>query len=212
MKTRLLLLIGATVGVCALARAQNAQSETTAMPPDETAPPATTTTTTTTYRGSVVRMEPGHVIVLRDHGRETSFILTPTVEVPSDVAVGRVVTLTTEPGTTTVSRFVTNDVDSEGRPRQTTETRRMDENGNMTTTRETTVYGTVSAYEPGKSITVEGSHGKKVTYIMTDASQAPSSIRIGKKVRIYTVPVRSSDQPVVKRITVTETTVPPDQQ
>ena len=88
----------------------------------------------------------------------------------------------------------------------------MDENGNMTTTRETTVYGTVSAYEPGKSITVEGSHGKKVTYIMTDASQAPSSIRLGKKVRIYTVPVRSSDQPVVKRITVTETTVPPDQQ
>lgn len=211
MKTRLLLLIGAAVGVCALARAQNAQSETTPMAPDESAP-TTTTTTTTTYRGSVVRMEPGHVIVLRDHGRETSFVLTPTVEVPSDVAVGRVVTLTTEPGTTTVSRFVTNDVDSEGRPRQTTETRRMDENGNMTTTRETTVYGTVSAYEPGKSITVEGSHGKKVTYIMTDASQAPSSIRIGKKVRIYTIPSRASEPPVVKRVTVTETTVPPDQQ
>ncbi len=210
MKTRLLLLIGAAVGVCALARAQSAQSDTTAVP-DESAP-TTTTTTTTTYRGSVVRMEPGHVIVLRDHGRETSFILTPTVEVPGDVAVGKVVTLTTEPGTTTVSRFVTNDVDSDGRARQTTETRRMDENGNMTTTRETTVYGTVSAYEPGKSITIEGHHGKKVTYIMTDASQAPSSIRIGKKVRIYTVPVSSSEQPVVKRVTVTETTVPPDQQ
>jgi hypothetical protein len=44
---------------------------------------------------------------------------------------------------------------------------------------------------------------------MTDESQAPSSIRIGKKVRIYTIPVRSSESPVVKRITVTETTVPP---
>ena len=203
---RLLLLFAVAVGVCALARAQSDMPP--ASPPDVAVPG--TTTTTTTYRGSVVRLEPGHAIVLRDHGREVSFILTPTVEVPGDVAVGRVVTVTTEPGTTTVSRIVTNDTDAEGRPRQTTETRQMDENGNMTTTRETTVYGTVSAYEPGKSITVEGKHGKKITYIMTDESQAPSSIRIGKKVRIYTVPVRSSEQPVVKRITVTETTIPPD--
>ena len=209
-RTRLLLLLGAAVGVCALGRAQAQNDMPTGTPSDESAP-GTTTTTTTTYRGSVVRMEPGHVIVLRDHGREVSFILTPTVEVPSDVAVGRVVTLTTEPGTTTVSRIVTNDMDSEGRPRQTTETRRMDDQGNLTTTRETTTYGTVSAYEPGKSITIEGRHGKKVTYIMTDSSQAPSSIRIGKKVRIYTVPVRSSEQPVVKRITVTETTTPPEE-
>jgi hypothetical protein len=203
MKTRLLLLIGAAMGVCALA---GAQSDTTVMPPDVS---ASSTTTTTTYRGSVVRLEPGHVIVLRDHGRESSFILTPGAEVPSDVAVGREVTVTTEPGTTTVTRVVYNGVDSEGRPSRVTETRQTDENGNMTTTRETAVYGTVSAYEPGKSITVEGKHGKKVTYIMTDESQAPSSIRIGKKVRIYTIPVRSSESPVVKRITVTETTVPP---
>lgn len=207
MKTRSILLIGAAVGVCALA---GAQSSPYGQPPDE-GTSTTTTTTRTTYRGSIVRVEPGHQIVLREGGREVSFILTPNVELPNDAAVGREVTVTTEPGTTTVSRIVTNDTDAEGRPRQTTETRQMDEHGNMTTTRETTVYGTVSAYEPGKSITIEGHHGKKVTYIMTDASQAPSSIRIGKKVRIYTVPVRSSEPPVVKRITVTETTSPPDE-
>ena len=210
MKTKSLLLIGAAIGVCSLAGAQS--YEPSRAVPDEGVPTQTTTTTTrTTYRGSIVRYEPGHQIVLREGGREVSFILTPNVELPSDVAVGREVTLTTEPGTTTVSRIVTNDTDAEGRPRQTTETRQMDEQGNMTTTRETTVYGTVSAYEPGRSITIEGHHGKKVTYIMTDESQAPSSIRIGKKVRIYTVPVRSSERPVVKRITVTETTNPPDQ-
>ena len=210
MKTKSLLLIGAAIGVCSLAGAQS--DEPPRAVPDEGVPTQTTTTTTrTTYRGSIVRYEPGHQIVLREGGREVSFILTPNVELPSDVAVGREVTLTTEPGTTTVSRIVTNDTDAEGRPRQTTETRQMDEQGNMTTTRETTVYGTVSAYEPGRSITIEGHHGKKVTYIMTDESQAPSSIRIGKKVRIYTVPVRSSERPVVKRITVTETTNPPDQ-
>lgn len=209
MKTKSLLLIGAAIGVCSLAGAQSYEPSSSV--PDE-GTTKTTTTTRTTYRGSIVRYEPGHQIVLREGGREVSFILTPNVELPSDVAVGREVTLTTEPGTTTVSRIVTNDTDAQGRPRQTTETRQMDENGNMTTTRETTVYGTVSAYEPGKSITIEGHHGKKVTYIMTDESQAPSSIRIGKKVRIYTIPVRSSEQPVVKRITVTETTNPPEQQ
>ena len=211
MKTRLMLLIGAAVGVCALASGQSSPyGESGAMPDEGTT--TRTTTTRTTIHGSVTRFEPGHAIVLREGGREVTYILTPNVEVPANVAVGREVTLTTEPGTTTVTRIVTNDTDAEGRPRQTTETRSYDENGNMTTTRETTVYGTVSAYEPGRSITVEGHHGKKVTYILTDQSQAPSSIRIGKKVRIYTLPVRSSEQPVVKRVVVTETmTNPPDE-
>ena len=206
-KPRLLLMLTAAVGVCALASAQSPGGA----PLDENTT-ATTTTTRTTFRGSVSRYEPGHAIVLREGGREVTYILTPNVEVPADVSVGHEVTLTTEPGTTRVTRIVTNDTDAEGRPRRTTETRSYDENGNLTTTRETTVYGTVSAYEPGKSITVEGHHGKKTTYIMTDASQAPSSIRIGKKVRIYTVPVRESEPPVVKRIVVTETaTVPPEE-
>jgi len=204
--TKMLLLVGAVTGVCALASGQSSSYGQTT---DEGT--TTTTTTRTTFRGPIVRFEPGRVIVLREGDHDVTYTLTPDVVVPSNVAVGNVVTLTTRPGTTTVSRIVTNDTDAEGRPRQTTETRRMDEQGNMVTTRETTVFGTVSAYEPGKSVTIEEGHGKKVTYIMTDASQAPSSIRIGKKVRIYTVPAPSGEQPVAKRITVTtETTNPPD--
>jgi len=111
MKTKSLLLIGAAIGVCSLAGAQSDEPSRTV--PDEGVPTQTTTTTTrTTYRGSIVRYEPGHQIVLREGGREVSFILTPNVELPSDVAVGREVTLTTEPGTTTVSRIVTNDTDA----------------------------------------------------------------------------------------------------
>jgi hypothetical protein len=210
MKTKSLLLIGVAVAACSVARAQNSSygEETRS---DEGA--TTTTTRTTTFRGPIVRFEPGRVIVIREGDRDVTYTLTPDVEVPTGVAVGRVVTLTTRPGTTSVSRIVTNDTDSEGRPRQTTETRRMDDQGNATTTRETMVYGTVSGFEPGRSITIEGHHGKKVTYIMTDASQAPSSIRIGKKVRIETIPVSSGQQPVVKQVTVTtETSNPPDEQ
>ena len=210
MKTKSLLLIGVAVAACSAARAQNS-SYTEESRSDEGS--TTTTTRTTTFSGPVVRFEPGRVIVLREGAREVTYTLTPDVQLPSGVAVGRVVTLTTLPGSTTVSRVVTNDTDNEGRPRQTTETRRMDDQGNMTTTRETMVYGTVSGYEPGRSITIEGHHGKKVTYVMTDASQAPSSIKIGKKVRIETLPVASGQQPVVKHITVTtETSNPPDEQ
>jgi len=210
-KTRLLLLLGAMTGVAAFASGQSSGYQ-TGQSNEGTS--TTTTTKTTTFRGSIVRFEPGHVIVLHEGNRDVTYTLTPDVNVPTDVAVGRVVTVETQPGTTTVTRFITNDTDSEGRPRQTTETRQTDAMGNMTTTRETTVYGTVSAFEPGKSITIEGEHGKKVTYIMTDASQAPSSIRIGKKVRIYTLPVSGSEQPVAKRITVTTetTTNPPNEQ
>ena len=209
-KTRLLLLLGAMTGVCAFASGQS--SGYPAGQSDE-GMSTTTTTKTTTFRGSIVRFEPGKVIVLHEGNRDVTYTLTPELNVPTDVSVGRVVTIETQPGSTTVTRIVTNDTDAEGRPRQTTETRQTDAQGNMTTTRETTVFGTVSAYEPGKSITIESHHGKKVTYIMTDASQAPSSIRIGKKVRIYTVPVTGSEQPVAKRITVTTetTTNPPDE-
>ena len=206
MKSRSLLLIGAALGVCAFASGQSSYGS--AASDDST---TTTTTTRTMYKGSIVRYEPGRVIVLHEGDRDVTYTLTPDVVVPNDVAVGRVVTVQTQPGSTTVSRIVTTDTDENGNARQTTETRKMDENGNMTTTRETTVYGTVNSFEPGKSITITDHHGKKVTYIMTDASQAPSSIRIGKKVRIYTVPVASSEQPVVKRVIVTTETNPYDQ-
>jgi hypothetical protein len=207
VKTRLILLVGAIVSFSAFALAQNSTTY------EQTTHSDTgTTTTTTTFRGPIVRFEPGHVIVLHQGDRDVTYTLSPSAEVPSDVAVGRVVTITTEPGSNTVSRIVTNDTDSMGRPRQTTETREVDAQGNMTTTKETTVFGTVESYEAGKSLTITDKHGKKVTYLVTDSSQLPTTIKIGKKVRIYTIPAATGSQPVVKRVTVTtETNSPYDQ-
>ena len=130
MKTRSLLLIGAALGVCAFASGQSSYGSSAS--DDST---TTTTTTRTTYKGSIVRFEPGKVIVLHEGDRDVTYTLTPDIVVPSDVAVGRVVTLTTQPGSTTVTRIVTTDTDDNGLPRRTTETRRMDEQGNMTTTK-----------------------------------------------------------------------------
>jgi hypothetical protein len=57
--SRLLLLTGAFIGVCALASGQSSSSGQSS---DEG---TTTTTTQTTFHGSIVRFEAGHVIVLR---------------------------------------------------------------------------------------------------------------------------------------------------
>ena len=72
------------------------------------------------------------------------------------------------------------------------------------------MYGTVSSFEAGKSLTITDKHGKRVTYVVTDQSQLPTSIKIGKKVRIYTIPAEGSSGPVVKRVTVTTETNTPE--
>ena len=60
------------------------------------------------------------------------------------------------------------------------------------------------------TITITDKHGKRVTYVVTDQSQLPTTIKIGKKVRIYTIPAPGSSEPVVKRVTVTTTETNPE--
>ena len=207
MTKRLTLLAGVILGSAAIALGQNSTTyEKTQQSSDGTV----TTTTRTTFSGPVVSYEPGQTIVLREDGRTVRYSLSPTAEIPSDVAVGKTVTITTTPDTKTVTRVVTTDTNMRGEPRQTTTTRETDAMGNVTTTRETTVYGTVSSFEAGKSLTITDKHGKRVTYVVTDQSQLPTSIKIGKKVRIYTIPASTGSEQVVKRVTVTTETNPPE--
>jgi len=205
MTKRLTLLAGVVLGTAALAFGQ---SSSTYESTQQSANGSVTTTTRTTFSGPVVSYEPGQMIVLRENGRTVSYTLSPSAEIPSDVAVGKTVTITTTPDTKTVTRIVTTDTTMSGQPRQTTETREVDSSGNVTTTKETTVYGTVSSYEAGKSLTITDKHGKRVTYLVTDQSQLPTTIKIGKKVRIYTIPASGSNQVVVKRVTETTTESP----
>ena len=209
MTKRLILFLGLFAGTAGLALGQNTtyeRHETTKQSQDGSMS-TTTTTKTTTFSGSIVRYEPGRTIVLREGNKTVTYTLTPTVEVPGDIAIGKVVTITTEPGSHAVTRVVTNDTDSQGRMRQTTETREVDAQGNMKTTTTTNVFGTVESYEAGKTITILKPTGEKVTYVITNQSQLPGDVSVGKKVTIYTAP---GAQPAVKSVTVTtETTNPP---
>lgn len=207
MTKRLTLFAGAIFGCCLLAFGQNSTTyESTQQSPDGS---TTTTTKTTTFSGSIVRYAPGNSIVLREGDKTVTYTLSPSVDVPSDVAVGRVVTVTTTPDSKTVTRIVSNSTNNAGQPQQITETREVDASGNVTTTKETTVYGTVSSFDAGHSITITDKNGKSVTYLVTNDSQLPTSIKVGKKVTIMTLPVPGSSQPVVKRVTVTTETESP---
>lgn len=207
MTKRLTILAGAVLGCAAAAFGQNS---TTYQKTQHSSDGTVTTTTRTTFSGPIVSYEPGQAIVLREDGRTVRYALSPGAEIPSDVAVGKVVTVTTTPDTKSVTRIVTTDTNMRGEPRQTTETREVDSSGNVTTTKETTVYGTVSAFSPGQSMTITDKHGRRITYVVTDQSQVPTSVKIGKKVRIYTIPAAGTSGPVVKRVieTTTETNPP----
>jgi hypothetical protein len=190
---------------------------TAALAHSETYNQAATTTTTTEVRpvmvtGEIVRYEPQRVIVLRlPDAREVTYTLTPSLTIPSGVAVGRRVTLYTEPatdGNVMVKRIVTTSVTPEGNVQRTTTESRTNELGETSTTSTTEITGTVQAFEAGRSITVTRPDGTQVTYTLTPQSHIPTGLAIGRHVVIY--PVASTittDQPSVDRIVYTKTKV-----
>jgi hypothetical protein len=116
------------------------------------AQPQTYTETTRTevkpvvVTGEVVRYEPGRVIVVRSDAGEVSYMLMPNLTIPSDVQVGRTVSLYTEPGqggSTLVKRVTTTSVTPSGNVKRTTEETRTSPSGETTTTTTTSISGTV---------------------------------------------------------------------
>jgi len=164
----------------------------------------------TTVAGEVVRYEPGRTIVLRNHDRKVvTYTLTPDIVVPSDVSVGRNVTLFTEAGTggtTLVKRVTTTSMTPEGDVKRTTTETRTHPSGAMTTSTTTTIDGVVQSYVAGKSITLTRPDNTTVTYVINDRSQLPTDLAVGKRVYIRTVPVTGSDDLAVERVTYTTKT------
>ncbi len=210
MMIRSVFLSGVIAGIPAFAFAQTSttteQRQTTGQSEDGSTR-STTTTNTTTVRGSVVRYE-GRTIVLNDGTKTSSYTLAPSVEIPANVAVGRTITVYTDPANSqAVTRVVTTDTDEQGRTRQTAETRALDTQGNVTTTKTTNIYGTVSSYEAGKTIAILQPNGETIHYAITNDTELPGGMGIGKKVTIYTTP--GTPQPTVNHITyTTETSIP----
>lgn len=158
-----------------------------------------TTTTTTQVVGEVVRFEPGQTIVIRQPDSQVvTYTLSPSIQVPAEVTTGRRVTIYTQPSTSgpvVVTRITTETPAGTGM----TETKTLESTAGGV--RITTVYGTISSYEPGKTITVIQPDAKRITYVIDTQSEIPADLAVGKTVTIRTTTVSGSPQPVVRKVT-----------
>lgn len=168
------------------------------------------TTTTTTVEGKVVRYEPGKtIVVLGPDNKEMTYILSTDISAPADVAVGRFVSLNTEPsdsGAVRVDRITVRSMTPDGRMKTETQTQSTDANGNQSTLKTTTITGTVSAFEPGKSVTVVLPDKKTVTYTLDTTSVVPTDLALGKSYTVQTTRTTANGPLVVRKITSTTTT------
>jgi hypothetical protein len=202
MKWRSLLLALATAAAATLLTAQEVKSKTTTI--ETTDSPKVVTIT-----GEVVKYEPGQTIVIRQPDRRVmTYTLSPTVTLPSDIQVGRTVTVSTEPssdgsGPAVVTKVTTTSMTPEGQTKTTTERTEMSPLGDTTKTTTTTISGTVSAYEPGQFITIERPDHQTVRYVITQESQLPQEVAVGNAVTIRTYTTGGNQ--VVKQVTVTKT-------
>jgi len=159
---------------------------------------------TTVVTGPVVQYTPGQTIVVRDaDGKMVTFSIGSGVQVPAGVQVGKTVSISSEPasdgsGPATVSRIETTTVDASGQTKTTTE--RTEQSASGTTRTTTTTYGTVTAYVPRSSITIEGPDHVATTYTVDATSELPQDIAIGRIVTIDTRTVQGSKSPVVRRV------------
>jgi hypothetical protein len=180
----------------------------------------TTTTKTTTVSGEVLQYEPGKTIVIRDpNSRTVTYTLDSGLTVPAEVQVGRKVTIYSSPvdGSLRVQKITTTQTTApDGNTMSRTEvteqspaTMSQAENpsgttSTTTTTKTTQIMGTVSAYQPGQSITIAGPNSKTTTYTITTDSQLPTDVAVGKQVTVETSTV--SGKPVARTVTYRTTT------
>jgi len=195
-------------GAMTVAAQQTTTEQTTQRNPDGS---MQTTTKTTTVTGSVVRYEKEKSIEIRSaDGKMTTYVIGPSVQAPADIQVGRSVTISTEPasdgsGPAVVTRIQTTSVNPSGQTKVTNEKTETNASGQTKTT-STTVYGTVTAFQPGQSISIEEPGQRTVTYSIDRSSELPTDLAIGKTVTIETTTVSGSANPIVRKITYRTTT------
>jgi len=201
MKWRSLFLAIATAALATLVSAQEVTSKTTTI--ESSASPKVVTIT-----GEVVRFEPGQTIVLRGPDQKvTTYTLGPSVTLPADMQVGRTVTVSTEPasdasGPALVTKVTTTTMTSDGQKKTTVERTETSPSGETMKTTTTTIEGTVSAYEPGQFITIEKPDHKTVRYTITQESQLPQDLAIGKTVTIRTYTNNGTE--FARQVTITK--------
>jgi hypothetical protein len=80
------------------------------------------------------------------------------------------------------------------------------EAGEETKSQVTTISGTVSAYEPGRAITVLRPNATTVTYTIDASSTVPTGLAKGRKVVIRTITRPGAERPVVRKVTYSKKT------
>jgi hypothetical protein len=178
MKSILLSIVCALAAPFAFAQVSTTTTEQT------TTQPVTTTETTTTYTtGTVNTYEPGKTIVVKSDEGPVSFALGTAARVVD--GAGNVVNVPIRPGER-VRVYYSGTGDTRVVERVVVE--------QPTTTTETTAYtgGTVSTYEPGKTIVVKSDEGPvsfalgTAAHIVNGAGKVVSSaLRPGQHVRVY---------------------------
>jgi hypothetical protein len=157
--------------------------------------------------GEVIRFEPGRVLVIRTDGREVTYNLNPSLVVPSEVQMGRNVTVHTErgaDGNTSVTRVTTTSVTAEGQVKRTTEETRVGEMGDVSK-KTTTVTGEVISFVPGRTIVIRGASGQNVTLALGPGVTLPAEVKVGQNVSVYTVPGPDGSTTVSRVLTTSVT-------
>ena len=185
----------------------------------DTATTSTTTRKTTiqtpdgravTFTGTVVEYVPSKTIVLRDSNQKlVTYTLTPELTIPTDVQVGRTVTVQANAaasgtGAATVEKVTTTSMTPDGDLKTTTRTTATSASGNTTTTEVTRTEGVISAYVPTKTVTIQQPDGTSVTYQLQAGAVVPGDLVVGKRVAIQ---LSEAGQPrIVRHITYVTTT------
>lgn len=161
-----------------------------------------------TITGDVVGYEAGKTIVVRSvDGQDVTYAIAPTLVVPAEVGVGRRVTIVTEPsetGAVLVTRITTDA--GPGGVTTTTEKTPAAPSAEHVKSQMTSVYGTVTAYERGRSITLLRPNATTVTYVIDADSAVPSGLANGRKVVIRTITRPGVERPVVRKVSYSKTT------
>jgi hypothetical protein len=160
-----------------------------------------------TVSGEVVRYDAGKTIVLHgEDGREVTYAIAPTLSAPPGVRVGRRVTIVTEPSETeaVLVTQITTETAPGGSITTAEKSRASSPGGEKSQI--TSTLGTVSAYEPGKTITILRPNATTVTYTINASSAIPTGLSTGRRVVIRTITGPGVEQPVVRKVSYSRIT------
>ena len=156
------------VATSALAQSSTSQSTTTTQ--------STSVQSSRPIQGRVVRYEAGKsIVVVGSDGREQTFPLTASVSAPADVAVGRTVSIVTEPsssGAATVTRITTTSMGSDGSMRTDTETHTTNPDQSKSSS-----YSSTTAPAPASSIDSSALSGQSPDAMSAGQSTSQSTTK-----------------------------------